>query len=129
MKPVHWIGSSLRVLRLFPEEVRQEAGYSIYLAQMGEKAANAVPMLGFGGANVVEVVINNEGDTFRAIYTVRFEKAIYVLHSFQKKSKRGSATRTADIRLIKRRLKVAEGHYKESYQSTKTTEPGHEQGA
>jgi phage-related protein len=116
MKPVHWIGSSLKDLREFPEGVRQEAGYSIFLAQKGEKALNAVPMVGFGSAKVVEVVIDNVGNTYRAVYTVKFGKAVYVLHAFQKKSRKGIATPKPDLDLIERRLKAALQHHSATYE-------------
>ena len=127
MKPVQWIGSSLDDLREFPEEVRSEAGHSLYLAQLGGKAINAVPMVGFGGANVVEVVIDSAGNTFRAVYTVRFAKAIYVLHAFQKKSKRGSKTPEPDIRLIHQRLKMAKDHYQRNYEAQERRAHGQKQ--
>ncbi len=73
-------------------------------------------MLGFGGANVLEVIANCDGDTYRAMYTVRFEEAIYVLHAFQKKSKRGSKTSKKDMDLIKVRLKQAQEHYERQYE-------------
>lgn len=117
MKPVHWIGSSKRVVRSFPEVVREEIGYTVYMAQMGDKALNAVPLVGFRGSKVLEIVVDETGDTYRAvyIYTVKFSKAVYVLHAFQKKSKRGIATPLPDIRLIKSRLKAAEAHYRAHY--------------
>ena len=92
MKPLFWIGSSRRDLREFPEDVRYEAGFSLHLAQKGDKAINAVPMMGFGSAKVLEVVIDSMGNTYRAVYTVKFAKAVYVLHAFQKKSRKGIAT-------------------------------------
>ncbi len=115
MKPLHWVGSSLKAIRSFPEDVRAEVGYSIYLAQVGDKAANAVPMLGFGSAKVLEVVIDEDGDTYRAVYTVKFRHAVYVLHAFQKKSKKGISTPKPDLDLIKDRLKAAEAHHASTY--------------
>ncbi len=115
MKPLLWMGSSLADLCSFPRDVRKEAGYSIHLAQLGDKALNAVPMVGFGSAKVLEVVINSDGDTFRAVYTVKFAKAVYVLHAFQKKSKKGISTPKPDIDLIHRRLMNAENHYQRNY--------------
>jgi phage-related protein len=76
---------------------------------------NAVPMVGFGGASVLEVVIDESGDAYRAVYTVKFAEAIYVLHAFQKKSKRGIATPRPDINLIHSRLKLAERHYADNF--------------
>jgi len=111
MKPLYFMGSSHKDLLNFPREVRREAGFAIRLAQSGGKAMHAVPLLGFGGADVLEVVINEEGDTYRAVYTVKFEEAIYLLHAFQKKSKRGTKTPAPDIALIKHRLRSARKHY------------------
>ena len=128
MKPLHWVGSSLKDLRNFPEEVRSEVGYSVYLAQVGDKATNAVPMLGFGSAKVLEVVIDEDGDTYRAIYTVKFRHAVYVLHAFQKKSKKGIATPKPDLDLIKTRLKAAEDHHEKHYK-VERREKSNEHGA
>lgn len=119
MKPLEWVGSSKDDLCRFPKEVRQEAGYAIHLAQMGDKAANAVPMVGFGGVKVLEVVIDDDGDTYRAVYTVKFAKAVYVLHAFQKKSHRGIATPKPDLALIRIRLAAAEKHYLANYDRRK----------
>lgn len=118
MKPLHFVGSSNKDLRNFPEDVRREAGFAIHVAQDGGKAINAVPLVGFGGAHVLEVVINEEGSTYRAVYTVKFEKAVYVLHAFQKKSKKSIATPRADMALIRSRLSDARDHYKSHYETT-----------
>jgi phage-related protein len=83
-------------------------GYALFLAQQGDKHRDAKPLKGFGGAGVLEIVSNQRGDTFRAMYTVRFDDAVYVLHAFQKKSISGVATSKADIELIARRLREAE---------------------
>ncbi len=104
MKPVRWIGSSRKDMRTMPEQVQDDIGYALYLAQMGGKHADAKPLTGFKGAGVLEVVENHDGDTYRAVYTVKFANTVYVLHVFQKKSKRGIATPQADMDLIKRRL-------------------------
>ncbi|MDY0281287.1 MAG: type II toxin-antitoxin system RelE/ParE family toxin [Salinivirgaceae bacterium] len=108
MKRVEWIGSSYRDLCELPEEVRRCFGFALYLAQAGDKHPGSKPLAGFHGAGVLEVVEDFDGDTFRAVYTVRFADAIYVLHVFQKKSKRGIATPKKDIEIIKTRLKIAE---------------------
>jgi phage-related protein len=112
-KPVIWIGSSLDDLKEFPESVRQLVGYALFLAQVGSKHSNAKPLKGFGGAGVLEIIDNFEGDTYRAVYTVKLAGAIYVLHAFQKKSKQGIATPQQDINLIKERLKRAEEYHTE----------------
>jgi phage-related protein len=88
-------------------------GYAIYVAQRGSKHRDGKALTGFGGAGVLEVVKDYRGDTFRAVYTVRFAEAIYVLHAFQKKSKSGGETPQADIELVRRRLKEAERMAKE----------------
>lgn len=108
LKPVVWVGSSLKDLRAFPAEVKDAMGFALYVAQRGGKAENAKPLTGYGGAGVLEIVEDFRSDTYRAVYTVKFERAIYVLHAFQKKSKRGSKTPQRDINLIKQRLQQAE---------------------
>jgi phage-related protein len=107
-KPVEWIGSSLKDLRAFPEVVRETVGFALYLAQIGDTHVAAKPLKGFTGAGVLEVVEDFDGDTFRAVYTVRFASAVCVLHVFQKKSKTGIKTPKSEIDLVRRRLKVAE---------------------
>lgn len=114
-KPTVWIGSSRDDLRAFPDEVRRVMGVAINDAQNGEEHPRAKALRGFGGRSVLEVADDEDGDTYRAVYTVRFAGAIYVLHAFQKKSKRGSETPKRDIELIKARLKVAEAHYVETF--------------
>jgi phage-related protein len=108
MRTVIWVGSSLEDLRQFPEEVQDLVGYALYLAQTGGKHPDAKPLAGFGGAGVLEVVADDDGDTFRAVYTVTLRDAIYVLHAFQKRSKRGIETPKREIALIKKRLRWAE---------------------
>ncbi|HEY9641076.1 MAG TPA: type II toxin-antitoxin system RelE/ParE family toxin, partial [Coleofasciculaceae cyanobacterium] len=99
-KPVEWVGSSLDDLKEFPEDVRQTVGYALYLAQCGEKHPSAKPLKGFRGTGVLEVVEDFDGDTYRAVYTVKLAGVVYVLHAFQKKSKQGIATPKQDIDLI-----------------------------
>jgi phage-related protein len=110
-KPVRWIGSSREDLRSFPEEVRRRVGVALWEAQMGRKARYAKPLRGFGGAGVLEVVDNCEGDTYRAVYTVRHSGVVYVLHAFQKKSKHGIAIPRPDLNLIETRLNRAREDY------------------
>lgn len=107
-KPVIWVGPSLRELRSFPDAVQDAVGYAHFRAQIGHESPNAKPMKGFGGAGVLEIVEDEDGDTYRAVYTVRFSDAVYVLHSFQKKSKKGIATPKHELDLIRARLKDAE---------------------
>ena len=94
------------MLKTFPAAVQDEVGYALYLAQQGEKHVSAKPLKGVG-PGVLEVVSDHRGDTYRAVYTVRLAGSVFVLHAFQKKSKRGSATPQMDVELIKRRLKRA----------------------
>lgn len=112
-KPVVWIGSSLRDLRQFPKDVRTCFGQAIFDAQRGFKHPSAKPLKGFGGAGVLEVVDDDEGATYRAIYTVQLAGIIYVLHAFQKKSKSGVKTPAEEIAKVRSRLKDAEKHHVE----------------
>lgn len=105
---LYWVGSSKKDLLALPEEVVDVFGYALYLAQVGRMHDQAKPLKGFGSAGVLEVVEDGEGGTYRAVYTVRFESAVYVLHVFQKKAKRGIATPKSDLDLIRHRLKAAE---------------------
>ena len=115
-KPVRWVGSSRDDLRAFPEEVRNRVGGALWEAQLGRKAPYVKPLKGFGGAGVLEVVDDFDGDTYRAVYTVRFAGVVYVLHAFQKKSKRGIATPRQEMVLITQRLQRAREDY-EQWQS------------
>ncbi len=108
MKPLDWIGSSLDDLRDLPDPVQDEIGHALYQVQTGRTPQDAKPLKGFKGAGVLEIVERHDGETYRAIYTVRLVHAVYVLHVFHKKSKRGIATPKADIDLIHQRLKKAE---------------------
>jgi phage-related protein len=107
-KPVVWIGSSKEDLKSLPATVQDVFGYALYLAQVGKKHPETKPLHGFGGASVLEVVEDYRGNTYRAVYTVRFAEAVYVLHVFQKKSKHGVATPKSDLDLIKEPLKRAQ---------------------
>jgi len=115
LKPVEWVASSLDDLRKFPEEVLDDVGFALYQAQRGGKHVSAKPLKGFKGAGVLEVVENHDGNTYRTVYTVRFESAIYVLHAFQKKSKKGIKTRQEELDLVERRLNRAAEHYEDKY--------------
>lgn len=119
-KPVRWVGSSREDLVGFPADVRRRVGIALWEAQLGGKAAYAKPLKGFGGAGVLEVVDDYDGNAYRAVYTVRFAGVVYVLHAFQKKSKRGRATPKAETDLIERRLMRAKEDY-EQWQREKTT--------
>ena len=108
--PVHWVGSSKKDLLAFPEPVVSAIGYALGVAQLGGKHPHAKPWKGEGGG-VFEVVEDYSGDTYRAVYAVRFAGAIYVLHAFQKKSTKGIATAATDIAMIKARLRLASEDY------------------
>lgn len=112
-KPVEWMGTSLRDLRRFPKGVRTVFGQALFDAQTGLKHPAAKPLKGFGGAGVLEVVEDESGNTYRAVYTVKFAGIVYVLHAFQKKSKSGIKTPSEEIEKVRRRLKDAEQHYAE----------------
>ncbi len=112
-KPLEWIAGSHKDLMALPTGVRRFFGYALSLAQAGDQHDAAKVLKGFGGAGVLEVVEDDAGGTFRAVYTVKFEEAVFVLHCFQKKSKRGVATPQADMDIIRARLKVAEARAKE----------------
>ena len=106
MKPLIFVADSRRVLREFPKNVQQQVGFALYQAQMGGKHVDAKPLKGTGGG-VLEVVSDHRGDTFRTVYTVKLEKAVYVLHAFQKKSKHGIATPRGVVDLVMKRLERA----------------------
>lgn len=119
-RPVEFVASAERDLAAMPDEVKSVFGYAIFQAELGEKHPDAKPLKGFGGGGVLEVVEDHRGDAYRAVYTVKFAGVIYVLHAFQKKSKKGGKTDKRDIELIKARLKVAEQHYAEHYKRKET---------
>lgn len=110
-----FIGSSKRDLEKIPEEVQEEFSLGLLLALKGKKHLKAKTFKGFGGNSVLELVGDDRGGTYRAVYTVRFPKAVYVLHVFQKKSKKGIATPKQEVRLIEERFKKAEADYKERF--------------
>ena len=112
-KPLEWIGSSKKDLKALPDEVMDVFGYALFLAQTGGKHDQAKPLHGFGSAGVLEVVEDFRGNAYRAVYTVRFEARVFVLHVFQKKSKTGIATPKRDMDLIRERLRVAAQRAKE----------------
>ena len=117
LKPLYWIGSARDDLISFPGPARREAGYALYLAQLGMKAAKAKPLKGFGSAGVLEIMSEHDGNAYRAVYTVKFSKAVFVVHAFQKKSKKSIATPKAEMDVIKRRLKTAADEYRRLYES------------
>lgn len=112
-KSLLWIGSSKKDLMALPVNVRRFFGHALDFAQHGDQHDAAKVLKGFGGAGVLEVVEDDAGGTYRAVYTVKFEEAVFVLHCFQKKSKRGIATPKEDIEIIRARLRIAEAIAKE----------------
>ncbi len=109
VRPLFWIASARKDLREMPEDVQDAFGYALYLAQIGGRHDQVKSLKGFG-SGVLEVVEDSRGGTFRAVYTVRFSNAVYVLHCFQKKSTQGIGTPKLHLDLIKERLKIAEAH-------------------
>ena len=111
-KPVRWVGSARGDLRRFPKPVRIAIGVALNSAQLGGKHSKAKPLRGFHGSSVVEIVEDFDGDTYRGVYTVRFAGVLYVLHCFQKKSRKGIETARSDIDLVRIRLRLAEQDFK-----------------
>src|SRR5580700_8807088 len=113
-KPLFWIGSARNDLLEFHEAVKDEIGAALSVAQFGGKHPKAKPWKG-EGPGVLEIVEDHRGDTYRAVYTVKFEQAIYVLHTFQKKSPTGIRTALPDVEMVSRRLRVANKDYEARY--------------
>jgi phage-related protein len=113
-KPLHWVGSSKRAFLSFPGAVKDDMGNALGIAQFGGMAPTAKPWKGLG-PGVLEIVESHEGNAYRAVYTVRFEKAVYVLHAFQKKSSSGIRTAKKDVDLVTDRLRSAAKDYEEHY--------------
>jgi phage-related protein len=111
IKELEWIGSSRKDMMALPRSVQRVFGYALYLAQLGQKPPEAKPLRGFGGAGVLELVEDYRSDTYRAVYTVRFARKVYVLHVFKKKAKKRIATPKHEIDLVRNRLKQAESLY------------------
>lgn len=107
-RPLIWVSSTKKDLLACPDDVQDTFGYALDLAQRGRKHTDAKPMRGFGSAGVLEIVEDSSSGTYRAVYTVRYVDAVYVVHVFQKKSKQGAATPKADMDLIRTRLKAIE---------------------
>jgi phage-related protein len=110
VKPVEWVASSKKDLMSMPSEVVDVFGFALHVAQHGGKHSQAKPLKGFGLAGVLEIVEDDDGSTYRAVYTVRFGNALYVLHCFQKKSHKGIETPKQDMDMIRDRLKLAQHH-------------------
>lgn len=112
--PLDWVGSSRKDLKSFPKSVQREIGIALRVAQLGGKSPSAKPLRGLG-AGILEIVEIDDGSTYRAVYTIKFEARIYVLHCFQKKSHKGIRTDKKDIDLVRTRLGVARTDYKHRY--------------
>ncbi len=112
LKPCLFVGSSRRELKAFPDKVKGSIGHALHTAQCGGEAESVKALKGFGGRSVLEVLEDFDGSTYRAVYTVRFGGVVYVLHAFQKKSKKGIATPHQTVELIKSRLRDAEEDYR-----------------
>jgi phage-related protein len=117
-KALRWVGASKKELMALPEEVQQVMGYALFLAEIGGKHPDAKALQGHKGASVLEIVEDFDSDTYRTVYTVKFAKAVYVLHAFQKKSPKGIKTAKHTMDLIQERLRIAERLYVEEFGST-----------
>ena len=120
LKELEWVGSSRKDMKALPRPVQRVFGLALLAVQLGEKPPEAKPLKGFGGAGVLELIEDRQDNTYRAVYTVRFPKKVYVLHVFQKKAKRGIATPKKELDLIRERLRKAESLYNSEERRLKT---------
>jgi phage-related protein len=120
---IEWLYDTLDTLKGLDLEVRRDVGQALRFAQQGGKHPSTKPLKGFGGSTVLEVIAHHDTDTYRCVYTVRFAGVIYVLHVFQKKSKKGGETPKPDMDLVRKRLADAEAHYKAHYGNPKGKKP------
>ncbi len=120
-KDIVWVASSLDDLKRFPEPVQKVMGFAFFQAQCGGKHLQARPLKGFGGAGVLEIIEDFDGNAFRTVYTVRFADAVYVLHAFQKRSKKGIKTPKREMDVVRSRLRMA--------QESRQTEADRKEGA
>ena len=120
MRPVLWVGSSKRDYGEFPAQVQDNFGFELFLVQTGQHPLSAKPLKGLG-SGIIELIDDFDGDTYRAVYTVRFHEAVYVLHAFKKKSKQGIATQKRDIELVKRRLRDAQDDHVERFKKGRSS--------
>lgn len=123
-KNVHFIGSSQDDIRELPEQIRREFGQGLYITERGGIPLNALPLVGFKGTSVMELRANDPAGTYRCMYTVKFKEAVYILHVFQKKSRKGISTPKQHIELLRKRLKSAEDHYGKRYQKREENKIG-----
>ncbi|HEX8013048.1 MAG TPA: type II toxin-antitoxin system RelE/ParE family toxin [Casimicrobiaceae bacterium] len=107
-RPLRWVASAKKDLMAMPRPVKRKVGFALYLGQIGEKHPATKPLKGFGSAGVLEVIEDYQGDTYRAVYTVRLKRAVYVLHCFKKKATKGTQTPRPDLDLMRSRLKAAQ---------------------
>lgn len=123
LKPIVWIGRSKDDLSKFPQDAKEDIGYALYEAQCGRKATSVKPLNGYGGASVLEIAEDHDGDTYRAVYTVKFDEAIYFLHAFQKKSKSGIKTPKSEMDKVDARLKLAIKEHEKWHARENQTKP------
>lgn len=114
-KDIVWIGSSKKDLKTLSDIVQNDIGFSLYEVQLGRTPEDSKPLKGFGGAGICEILADDRGGTYRAVYTINMPEVVFVLHVFQKKSKHGIATPKQDMDLVKSRLKLALEIYKERF--------------
>jgi phage-related protein len=117
LRSVEFIGSSKKDLTGFPNPVKQDIGHALFVAQQGSRTPNTKTLQGFGGDSVIEIIEEHDSDTYRCVYTIKLKRAIYVLHAFQKKSKRGRRTPRHEIDLVQARLKEAEDRDRQAERS------------
>lgn len=115
LRPLLWVGGAKRDYGALPAPVQDAFGFALYLVQTGQHPFSAKSLKGFG-SGVVELIEDHAGDSYRAVYTVRFREAVYVLHAFKKKSKSGIRTPPADIALIRGRLRAAAVDYAQRFE-------------
>jgi phage-related protein len=123
-RELRWIGSAQHDLRALPDDVRHDFGHELWMVQQGETPPNASPFELSVANEVMKLTERHEGDTYRCVYAAKFEKAVYVLHAFQKKSKSGIATPKVDIDLVYRRLERAKADYAAAFPASKSTKRG-----
>ena len=115
MRAIHWVASSKKDLKEMPLKIRERFGFGLYQVQLGRRPENSKILRGFGSSNVSELITEIEDGTFRAVYTIEFENAIFVLHVFQKKSKSGIETPKKEKELINNRIKLAQQEWRQIY--------------